>query len=72
MRWREGTKGDLIFRFAAVRVNPGYGCSENQSPPPPQWLLMQWPNRKEEPPTCGFAFLPIKPIFNSWKKVVSG
>jgi SRSO17 transposase len=58
IRWREGSKGHLVSRFAAVRVNPAHGYRENRPPPPRQWLLVEWPHKKEEPTKFWFCSLP--------------
>jgi len=57
IRWREGSKGHLVSRFAAVRVNPAHGYRENRPSPPRQWLLVEWPHNKEEPTKFWFCSL---------------
>ena len=47
--WREGTRGQLQSRFAAVRVRPAHRDFERSEPYPEQWLLMEWPAREAEP-----------------------
>ena len=47
--WREGTRGTMRSRFAAVRVRVAhrdYWCKE---PHPEQWLLIEWPTTEKEP-----------------------
>jgi SRSO17 transposase len=47
--WREGTKGELASRFAAVRVRPGHRDYERPAPWPELWLLVEWPEVQHEP-----------------------
>lgn len=59
IRWREGTKGRLVSRFAAIRVEPYKGKKKNAKSQPRQWLLMEWPLNKKEP--CKFWFSNLPP-----------
>lgn len=43
VRWREGSKGDLVSRFAAVRVRPSHRDYWRAEPRPEEWLLIEWP-----------------------------
>ena len=47
--WREGSKGTLQSRFAALRVRPAYGDDRKGSLRPEQWLLIEWPKGTDEP-----------------------
>lgn len=47
--WREGSKGTLQSRFAAVRVRPAYGDDRGLRPQAEQWLLIEWPEAEAEP-----------------------
>jgi SRSO17 transposase len=47
--WREGTKGPLASRFAAVRVRPGHRDDDRPEPWPELWLLIEWPAGEAEP-----------------------
>jgi SRSO17 transposase len=49
VRWREGTKGTLSSRFAAVRVRPAHRDGLRSEPRPVEWLLIEWPAREPEP-----------------------
>ena len=49
VRWREGTKGDLTSRFAAVRVRPSHRDYWRAEPWPQEWLLIEWPEGDDEP-----------------------
>lgn len=58
VRWREGTKGWLTSRFAAVRVQPSHGYHEGQAPHKEVWLLIEWPESEAEPTKYFFCHLP--------------
>jgi SRSO17 transposase len=59
IRWREGSKKNLVSRFAAVRVDPAHEDPEKKIPlPPRQWLLIQWPPSEKEPSKYWFSNLP--------------
>ena len=47
--WRDGVKGELNSRFAAVRVRPGHRDYERPAPWPELWLLVEWPEGEAEP-----------------------
>src|SRR3954454_24881035 len=47
--WREGSRGGLSGRFAAVRVRPSHRDYWRAEPHPEEWLLIEWPEGKEEP-----------------------
>src|SRR5689334_21052869 len=47
--WREGSRGGLSGRFAAVRVRPSPRDCWRAEPHPQEWLLIEWPEAKEEP-----------------------
>jgi len=60
IRWREGSKGHMVSRFAAVRVQPAHGHSKKDKKlPPRQWLLIEWPADQTEP--CKFWFSSLLP-----------
>jgi SRSO17 transposase len=58
IRWREGAKGDLRSRFAAVWVRPAYGDDRRVGVEPEQWLLIEWPAGEPEPTRYWLANLP--------------
>jgi len=59
VRWREGTKKNLVSRFAAIRVDPAHEDPEKKIPlPPRQWLLIEWPQNEKEPAKFWFSNLP--------------
>lgn len=47
VRWREGTKGMMRSRFAAVRVRAAHRDSRGSREP--EWLLVEWPSSEKEP-----------------------
>lgn len=47
--WREGTQGDKVGRFAALRVRPAHRDHLRTEPHPVEWLLIEWPEGKEAP-----------------------
>src|SRR3954466_9019363 len=47
--WREGGRGGLSGRFAAVRVRPSHRNYWRADPRPEEWLLIERPEAKEEP-----------------------
>ena len=49
MTWREGTKGELTSRFAALRVRPSHRDISRAEPHAEEWLLIEWPNGDDEP-----------------------
>jgi SRSO17 transposase len=57
--WREGVKGDLASRLAAVRVRPGHRDCGRPAPWPELWLLVEWPEGEAEPTKLWFANLGV-------------
>jgi SRSO17 transposase len=49
VRWREGTRGRMASRFAAVRVRPAHRDSLRSVPHPVAWLLIEWPEGQKKP-----------------------
>jgi SRSO17 transposase len=47
--WREGSKGALNSRFAAVRVRPSHRDTLRSAPHDEEWLLIEWPEGEKEP-----------------------
>jgi SRSO17 transposase len=47
--WREGSRGELSGRFAAVRVRPSHRDYWRAEPHPEEWLPSEWPEAREEP-----------------------
>jgi SRSO17 transposase len=55
--WREGTKGELSSRFAALRVVPAQGRHAGKELEQEQWLLIEWPEGEKEPTHYWFSNL---------------
>ena len=49
VEWREGTKGVLTSRFAALRVRPSHRDIFRAEPHAEEWLLIEWPEGDKEP-----------------------
>jgi len=47
--WREGTRGAMHSRFAALRVRVAHRDYERSQPRAEQWLLIEWPKAEKEP-----------------------
>jgi SRSO17 transposase len=47
--WRQGNKGTLRSRFAAVCVRPAHRDYKRTEPHPEEWLLIEWPKKESEP-----------------------
>jgi SRSO17 transposase len=58
MTWREGTNEDLTSRFAWARVREAHRYYNKTELPPEEWLLIEWPEGKEEPTKYWLSTLP--------------
>ena len=58
--WREGTKGKMRSRFAAVRVRPAHRDERRHQLREEEWLLIEWPTAEAEPTKYWLATLPVK------------
>jgi len=58
--WRQGSKGILRSRFAAVRVRPAHRDYKRTEPHAEEWLLIEWPRRESEPTKYWLSTLPEK------------
>lgn len=58
VRWREGTKGTLTSRFAAIRVRPTHGDARQTPPRPLEWLLIEWPAGESDPTKYWLSTVP--------------
>ena len=56
--WREGTRGMMRSRFAAIRVRVAHRDYWRQEPHPEQWLLIEWPAGGKEPTKYWLSNLP--------------
>jgi SRSO17 transposase len=58
VQWREGTKGALVSRFAALRIRPSHRDYWRAEPWPEEWLLIEWPAGEKEPAKYWLSTLP--------------
>lgn len=58
--WREGTKGRMRSRFAAVRVRPAHRDQLRAEPRPVEWLLVEWPEEEPEPVKYWLSTVPAE------------
>lgn len=56
--WREGSKGPMTSRFAAVRVLPSHSYQHGGAKEAPMWLLVEWPEAETNPTKFWLANLP--------------
>ena len=56
--WREGTRGTMRSRFAALRVRVAHRDYWRDQPRPEQWLLIEWPREEKEPTKYWLSNLP--------------
>jgi SRSO17 transposase len=56
--WREGTRGTMHSRFAAVRVRVAHRDYWRSQPHAEQWLLIEWPKTEKEPTKYWLSNLP--------------
>lgn len=57
--WREGTRGTMHSRFAALRVRIAHRDYWRKEPHPEQWLLIEWPKEEKEPTKYWLSNLPL-------------
>jgi SRSO17 transposase len=58
VRWREGTRGMMRSRFAAVRVRAAHRDYKRSAPRDREWLLIEWPAGEKEPTKYWLSTLP--------------
>ena len=58
VRWREGTRGMLRSRFAAVRVRAAHRDDQRAQGRDAEWLLIEWPPGDKEPTKYFLSTLP--------------
>ena len=56
--WREGTRGTMRSRFAALRVRVAHRDYERSQARQEQWLLLEWPKAEKEPTKYWLSNLP--------------
>jgi len=58
VRWREGTRGKMKSRFAAVRVRAAHRDQLRSTLREPEWLLIEWPKGEAEPTKYWLSTVP--------------
>jgi SRSO17 transposase len=58
VRWREGTRGTMSSRFAAVRIRPAHRDSLRSQPRPLEWLMIEWPAAEDQPTNYWLSTVP--------------
>jgi SRSO17 transposase len=58
VRWREGTRGIMRSRFAALRVRAAHRDQKRSQPRDEEWLLIEWPKGEEEPTKFWLSTVP--------------
>ena len=56
--WRQGTRGAMRSRFAALRVHPAHRDDWRSTPRPEEWLLIEWPPSEAAPIKSWLSTLP--------------
>jgi len=56
--WREGTRGKMRSRFAAVRVRAAHHDDVLSDLPYEEWLVIEWPRDEKEPTKYWLSTLP--------------
>lgn len=56
--WREGTRGTMRSRFAALRVRAAHRDEQHSMPRPQEWLLVEWPKGEEKPTKYWLSTVP--------------
>jgi SRSO17 transposase len=58
IRWREGTRGTMASRFAALRIRPAHRDTLRSEPRPLEWLLIEWPAGEADPTKYWLSTVP--------------
>jgi SRSO17 transposase len=58
IRWREGTKGTMVSRFARVRVRAAHRDYLRTQSRQVEWLLVEWPSGDKEPSRYWLSTVP--------------
>ena len=63
IQWREGTKGAMRSRFAALRVRPAHRDELRHEPRAVEWLLIEWPPGAADPTKYWLSTVPEDAAF---------
>jgi SRSO17 transposase len=58
IRWREGTRGTMRSRFAAVTIRAAHRDEQRSQPRAEEWLLIEWPKGESEPTKFWLSTVP--------------
>jgi len=58
IEWREGTKGVMSSRFAAMRVRPAHRDEKRTEVRAEEWLLIEWPEDEPDPTRYWLSTMP--------------
>ncbi len=70
VRWREGTRGRMASRFAAVRVRPAHRDTLRSTPHPVEWLLIEWPKGETKPSHYWLSTVPESATIEDLVRIV--
>lgn len=70
--WREGAKGTMRSRFAAVWVQAAHRDYEHPKTRPGEWLLVEWPDEEKEPTKYWLLTLPRNTALKKLVHVAKG
>lgn len=56
--WRQGARGEMTSRFAALRIRPAHRDVNRSTPRPVEWLVVEWPDDEAEPTKYWLSTLP--------------
>ena len=58
IEWREGARGPMSSRFAALRVRPAHRDEKRTEVRAEEWLLIEWPEDEEDPTRYWLSTMP--------------
>jgi SRSO17 transposase len=70
VRWREGTRGTMQSRFAAVQVRAAHRDHRSAPPRQPEWLLIEWPCAAPEPTKYWLSTVPLTTALDDLVRLV--
>ena len=70
VRWREGTRGPMESRFAAVRVRAAHRDVKRTVPREVEWLLVEWPRGETTPTKYWLSTVPATVALDALVRLV--
>jgi len=58
VRWRDGTRGSMESRFAAIRIRPAHRDVKRTVPRDVEWLVVEWPRGTPAPTKYWLSTVP--------------